>query len=95
MILENKNKAICVVPNYISDAPNPQLSEAEHFMNVPAVRNKETHHNLRSDLSHSDISILADIVGPQPPTSSDRCLRKPSPDLLPETLAGPAAGPTA
>ncbi|KAJ9567021.1 hypothetical protein OSB04_002987 [Centaurea solstitialis] len=50
MILKNKNKVICFVSNYISDAPNPQLTEAEHFVIVLAIRNRETHHNLRSDL---------------------------------------------
>ncbi|KAJ9566885.1 hypothetical protein OSB04_002851 [Centaurea solstitialis] len=29
MILENKNKAICVVPNDIPDPPNPQLTEEQ------------------------------------------------------------------
>ncbi|KAJ9554045.1 hypothetical protein OSB04_018090 [Centaurea solstitialis] len=29
MILENKNKAICVVPNDLTDPPNPQLTEEQ------------------------------------------------------------------
>ncbi|KAJ9567109.1 hypothetical protein OSB04_003075 [Centaurea solstitialis] len=31
MILENKNKAICVVPNDIPDPPNPQLTEEQRM----------------------------------------------------------------
>ena len=43
MILENKNKAICPVPHYIPDPPNPQLTEAERLVNVLAVRNRQIH----------------------------------------------------
>ncbi|KAJ9550977.1 hypothetical protein OSB04_015022 [Centaurea solstitialis] len=50
MVFENKNKAICVVPDYIPDAPQPQLTEVERFVNFLEVRDRETHHNLRSDL---------------------------------------------
>ncbi|KAJ9539238.1 hypothetical protein OSB04_031971 [Centaurea solstitialis] len=50
MIIENKSKVICVVSDYIPDAPHPQLTEVERFVNVLEVRDKETHHNLRSDL---------------------------------------------
>ncbi|KAJ9548945.1 hypothetical protein OSB04_021488 [Centaurea solstitialis] len=34
MILENKNKAICVVPNDIPDPPNPQLTEEQRMGNI-------------------------------------------------------------
>ncbi|KAJ9566975.1 hypothetical protein OSB04_002941 [Centaurea solstitialis] len=50
MIFENKNKAICVVPHYIPDPPNRQLTKEERLVNVLAVRNKYTHHNLRAGL---------------------------------------------
>ncbi|KAJ9564255.1 hypothetical protein OSB04_000221 [Centaurea solstitialis] len=50
MILENKNKVICVVPNDIPDPPNPQLTEEQRMVNIFQVRNSTIHHNLRADL---------------------------------------------
>ncbi|KAJ9537371.1 hypothetical protein OSB04_030104 [Centaurea solstitialis] len=34
MILENKNKAICVVPNDLPDPPNPQLTEEQRMVKI-------------------------------------------------------------
>ncbi|KAJ9560123.1 hypothetical protein OSB04_005283 [Centaurea solstitialis] len=42
MILENKNEAICVVPNDIPDPPNPQLTEEQPSVSEARTRN-ETH----------------------------------------------------
>ncbi|KAJ9545363.1 hypothetical protein OSB04_025070 [Centaurea solstitialis] len=42
--------AICVVPDYIPDPPNPQLTEEQRMANVLEVRNQQIHHNLRADL---------------------------------------------
>ncbi|KAJ9566360.1 hypothetical protein OSB04_002326 [Centaurea solstitialis] len=50
MIIENKNKAICVVPHYLSDPPNPHLTEEQRMANLLEVRNSTIHHNLRADL---------------------------------------------
>ncbi|KAJ9551623.1 hypothetical protein OSB04_015668 [Centaurea solstitialis] len=50
MILENKNKAICVVPHDLPDPPNPQLTEEQRMTNIFQVRNSTIHHNLRADL---------------------------------------------
>ncbi|KAJ9535503.1 hypothetical protein OSB04_un001365 [Centaurea solstitialis] len=50
MIIENKNKAICIVPHDLPDPPNPQLTEEQRMANLFQVRNSTIQHNLWADL---------------------------------------------